>query len=186
MIKLEFMQMVLEAAMQEPTKAMVRFYEKRTKAHIDRVRENCEALAGAGLLGPKDSERLVERGRNHDASKYGDAERGPYIWITEFYRCKNAGIPFTYPPGVEEIARKASGLHVHNPENGHHPEAHGTPTKMDDVDLAEMVCDWHGMSQEVGGTTRGWADKHVGSKWKFTPAQVKRIYEFIDFFEPEG
>jgi hypothetical protein len=181
--KLAYMAGLLEEKMQEPTKAMVELYEKRTREHIERVRRNCETLAGSGLLVPQCRQRLVERGRVHDASKYGEAERGPYIWITEFYRCKNAGIPFTYPPGVEKITRAASGLHVHNPDNGHHPEAHGDPTVMDDVDLAEMVCDWHAMSQEVGGTTRGWADRNIGTKWTFTPEQAARIYEFIEFFE---
>ena len=171
--------------MQEPTKAMVEFYEKRTREHIGRVQKNCEALADSGLLIPEASRKLRARGESHDASKYGDAERGPYIWITEFYRCKNAGIPFEYPEGMEKICRDASGLHVHNTDNGHHPEAHKSPSYMDDVDLAEMVCDWHGMSQEVGGKTREWADRNVGSKWEFTPAQVKRIYEFIEFFEPK-
>ena len=68
--------------MQEPTPEMIAFYERRTQAHIERVRSCLNLLAAESECGAE----LLERAQVHDASKYGPEERVPYIWLTEFHR----------------------------------------------------------------------------------------------------
>jgi len=53
-------------------------------------------------------------------------------------------------------------------------------TKMKDLDIAEMVADWLSMSEEKNSKPKGWADKNVNVRWKFTDEQKDLIYEIID------
>lgn len=168
---------------------MVANFERRTKYHIGLVNKYCSLLSKyfqkSALRDSKLSSvasTLAERGLIHDQSKYGPEERLPYIWITEFYRCKNDGIKFEYPPGVLELTKASSYHHVTT--NRHHPEFHESPSSMTTVDIAEMVADWAAMSEELGESSpRGWANKNVGTRWIFTDDQVQLIYRLIDEIE---
>lgn len=164
----------------EPTPEMVAFYERRTHEHIERVRRCLAAMAVA----TEHAEQLNERARVHDASKFGPEERVPYIWLTEFHRCRRSGEPFAYPGGMEEQVRAAVKHHVTT--NRHHPECHADPNDMSDVDLIEMVCDWTAMSQEFGqdgGSARGWADKTIGVRVPFNDAKRQFIYAMIELLD---
>src|SRR5262245_9778427 len=148
----------------EPTPEMVAFYEHRTTEHIERVRRCLTVMAEASDIG----DELLERAKVHDASKFGPDERIPYVWLTEFHRCRRSGQPFQYAQGVEQRVRMAIQHHVTT--NRHHPEFHADPNDMTDIDLIEMVCDWTAMAQEFGqdgGSARGWADKTVGKRIAF-------------------
>lgn len=161
----------------DPTPEMAQNYEDRTARHIGLVAQNLQKAAQFSEHGPE----LIERAQVHDASKYGPEEKIPYIWLTEFHYCKNNGLPFEYPPGIEEQVKKATWHHIST--NTHHPEAHESPADMGEADLIEMVCDWTAMAQELGqndGSARGWADKNVGTKWAFTEPQIDFIYSTID------
>lgn len=161
----------------EPTTEMLTFYERRTKEHIERVRRCLTLLAGAMDYG----EELIDRAKSHDASKFGDEERLPYVWLTEHHRCRRAGESFTYPEGMAEKVERA--IHHHVTTNRHHPEFHAEPNEMSDVDLIEMVCDWTAMAQEFGqdqGSARGWADKTIGKRVAFNADKRRFIYQMID------
>jgi hypothetical protein len=161
----------------EPTPEMFVFYERRTNEHIERVRR-CLALL-AKVTGYE--EELAERARAHDASKFGPEERVPYVWLTEYHRCRRGGEPFEYPEGVAERVKRA--IHHHVTTNRHHPEFHADPNNMSDVDLIEMVCDWTAMAQEFGqdgGSARGWADKTIGKRVAFNAEKRRFIYGMID------
>lgn len=96
------------------------------------------------------TDELNERALGHDASKFGPEERLPYIWLTEFHRCRRSGEPFTHPEGMEERVRAAIAHHVTT--NRHHPEYHADPNDMTDADLIEMVCDWTAVSERPKDT----------------------------------
>lgn len=152
---------------------MIEFYERRTKEHIARVASNLMLLAAVTDYG----DELADRAKVHDASKFGPEERIPYVWLTEFHRCRRSGEPFQYPEGVEEQVRRAIEHHVTS--NRHHYQFHAHPDDMTEVDLIEMVCDWTAMSQEFGqdgGSARGWADRTIGTRVDFNAANR----EFID------
>lgn len=161
---------------------MVAFYERRTKEHIDRVRRCLSVLAAVTEY----ADELNERAKVHDASKFSPEERIPYIWLTEFHRCRRSGEPFEYPDGMEDQVRAAIDHHMST--NRHHPDFHADPNDMSDVDLIEMVCDWTAMSQEFdqdGGSARGWADKTVGSRVKFNQEKSRFIYAMVDLLDSE-
>jgi hypothetical protein len=148
----------------EPTPEMLAFYERRTNEHIERVRRCLTLLAEVTDHGGE----LIERARTHDASKFGPEERIPYVWLTEYHRCRRTGEPFAYPEGMAERVKRA--IHHHVRSNRHHPEFHADPNDMTDVDLIEMVCDWTAMAQEfgeAGGSARSWADKVIGERVMF-------------------
>ena len=126
-------------------------------------------------------DELLERARVHDASKFGPEERIPYVWLTEYHRCRRNGEPFEYPDGIAEAVQRAIRHHVTT--NRHHPEFHADPNDMSDVDLIEMVCDWTAMAQEFsqdGGSARGWADKTVGKRVAFNAEKRRFIYQVIE------
>jgi hypothetical protein len=161
----------------EPTAEMLAFYERRTNDHIERVRRCLMLLANV-----KDCrEELIERAKAHDASKYGPEERIPYVWLTEYHRCRRNGELFEYPEGIAERVKRA--IHHHVTSNRHHPEFHADPNDMSDVDLIEMVCDWTAMAQEFGqdgGSARGWANKTMGMRIAFNAEKQRFIYQVIE------
>src|SRR5436189_4472172 len=125
----------------EPTPEMLAFYERRTNEHIERVRRCLTLLAAVTEYG----EELIERAKVHDASKFGAEERIPYVWLTEYHRCRRNGKSFEYPEGIAEKVKQAINHHVKS--NRHHPEFHADLNDMSNVDLIEMVCDWTAMAQ---------------------------------------
>lgn len=158
-------------------------FKKRTAKHIDLVKKYCERLNNNF----DDLSGILERGERHDASKYSDEEKLPYIYLTWEYRCKRKNIPFTMSPFMRKLIKGATKHHITT--NAHHPECSDPSnpkkgelvdgTKMSNLDLAEMVADWAAMSEELGGTPKEWADDNVGVKWKFTPEQKEKIYLYI-------
>ena len=164
----------------KPTPEMVAFYERRTNEHIDRVRHCLVVMASATDY----TDELAERARVHDASKFGPEERIPYIWLTEYHRCRRSGEPFSYPDGMEDRVRAAIDHHMTT--NRHHPDFHADPNDMTNVDLIEMVCDWTAMSQEFGqdsGSARGWADRTIGQRLHLNEDRRKFVYEMIEVLD---
>jgi hypothetical protein len=160
----------------DPTLEMLAFFERRTNEHIERVR-NCLTLLADGSA---HRDELLERASVHDASKFGIEERIPYVWLTEFHRCRRKGEPFEYPAGI--AAQVSGAVQHHVTSNRHHPEFHADPNVMSDADLIEMVCDWTAMAQEFGqdgGSARGWADKTVGKRVAFNEEKRRFIYGVI-------
>ena len=186
-----------KADLPEPTPEMIEWFEKRTKMHIELVRKYAEKIeqvddAYKGLRKITDI---------HDDSKWEEPERLPYIFISWKYHCKDTGEKFENPAGLDGLMNTAT--HHHVTSNSHHPEFHSPKktdlinrddrdkppkeqvdaTKMPSMDLAEMVADWAAMSEEKGGTVRGWADKNVNIRWKFDDDQVEEIYHVIGLLE---
>jgi len=172
------------------------WFDKRTNKHIKLVQKYCKKIADY------DEDRfgkLVERGKIHDDSKFEDPEIEPYIFISWQYKCKDDGIDWEPPEGMEEKMNNATEHHVLN--NKHHPEFHAgedskvinkedrdnpvrdkviDATDMPELDVAEMCADWMAMSEEKGNTPKSWANKNVNIRWKFTDEQKDLIYELID------
>ncbi len=166
----------MQTAVTEPTPEMVSFYDRRTREHIERVRCCIQLIAASS----DHAEELVARGEVHDASKFGPEERIPYIWLTEFHRCRRNGSPFSYPAGIEAQVEMAIAHHMGH--NRHHPEYHSDANDMSKADLIEMVCDWTAMAQEFGqdgGSARGWADKTIGTRVHFNEEKRFFVYKII-------
>lgn len=166
-----------------PPQEMVDHYEKRNKDHVARVAANLRLFAKT-VRDKKLREQIVLRAFTHDKSKFSGKERLPYIWLTEYFRCKRLKKPFTYPEGAKELVDAASDYHTEH--NSHHPEAHKDINKMPDIDIIEMIGDWTAMAQEFkqdNGSAEGWAHKkigtHKGAKWNFNKERTAFIYDTI-------
>ena len=184
------------ASTDEISDEMRDFFEKRTKRHIDLVKKYCSKIH---KYSPDKFNGIIERGEEHDKSKYSDKEKEPYIYITWEYHCKNLGKECNFSEEIKNRMNEATEHHVKT--NLHHPECHGTPgnvqtinredrdkppgkiidaTGMDILDIAEMCADFCAVSEEKDNTPQEWADKNVGKRWKFTDNQKKMIYELLD------
>ncbi len=164
------------------TPAMKANFDKRTTEHITRVARIMSKLKGH--FGLSESELLIRAGL-HDRSKFSKEEKNPYIWITEFYRCKKDGEEFSFPPGVEKLTRKASLHHITT--NRHHPQFHEDVTEMTDLDIVEMVADWTAMALELGeadGSAKSFANRIIKEdKHKFTSEIIEKIFDTIDIVD---
>jgi len=157
------------------TEEMKKFYEKRTKKHISLVQKYCKKI---DEYDKNRFEGIVKKGKEHDQSKYEKIEKDPYIFITWEYKCKAENEKCDISDEMRKKMREASKHHIES--NAHHPEYHESPKKMSDLDIAEMVADWCAMSEELDNDPKEWADKNIGSKWKFNKKQKDLIYKLID------
>lgn len=176
-------------------KQMIDWFNIRTKNHIDLVKKYCKKLYD---FDPSFYKELLERGKTHDNSKLVEPELTPYIYVTWRYYCKDNGIPFEVSEETEKSMHEATEHHVHS--NSHHPEFFDmnssinnedrdapsksitNATSMNEIDLAEMCCDWCAMSEEKGENGPfDWADRNINKRWKFTDDQVDYIYTILDF-----
>jgi hypothetical protein len=173
------------------TKDMEDNFESRTRLHISLVQKYCNKIHA---YDPVKFKGIVEAGRAHDASKFEEPERIPYIFTTEKYRCKNDGIDFKGPEGVDDFMHSATEHHVkgnmHHPEHwsealnkldrGTNPSGPVDAKNMPTLAIAEMVADSCAMSEELGNSPKDWADKNIGVRWVFTSAQKDLIYSLIE------
>jgi len=188
---------------QEMDDQIEKHFRDRTNMHIELVQKYCEKIADTW----EGFEGLIERGEVHDQSKFEEPELDPYIWLTWRYKCKDDGTECKMPEGMEDEIIEATKHHILN--NDHHPEAHqfrqenlfdeenddrdGPPddpvdaSRMDKLDIGEMVADWCAMSEELGSNTpREWAEDNIGVRWTFEPEQEELIYTLIDSVWEDG
>ena len=170
----------VKQVMPNPPSDMIAYFEARTHAHIAQVRHCLQLLTDVLPNG----DQLNERANRHDFSKFTPHEYEPYIWLTEYHRCRCANQAFQYPHGMAE--RVAAAIKHHQTHNRHHPEYYADPNDMSDMDLIEMVCDWMAMSMEYEpdvASARPWADKVIGTKLHFNPDKRRFVYSIIDLLD---
>lgn len=169
-----------EEEMTALTPEMNRLFVQRTNRHVGLVRSNLLSMIGFhGLTALELEKRAVA----HDASKFSDKERDGYAWLTWIYHARKNNIEFEPCDKVLKIIQNA--MAAHRAVNHHHPEAHARVEEMQTIDIVEMICDWHAISQENECdvvTTRKWTKENI-SRWHFLNTQVDLIYETIDRLE---
>lgn len=153
-------------------------FVKRTTEHIQRVYDNCVKISEN--FKDLDTDEIIQRGIDHDASKFQSEELIPYIYLTEFYRAKNSGESFEYSDGMKKEVDKACEHHVMN--NRHHIEFHELLCDMTDEDIAEMVADWAAISQELDNSLVEWKNRFVKDHVGFTEDQISLIDSLVALF----
>ena len=174
------------------------WFEERTANHIKMVQYAAQKIVDAY----PELNGLLDKVKEHDASKLQEPERTPYIELTWKHKFDNYK-SYKTPGDVDDKAINKATLH-HILNNAHHPEFHLEdkgdanidPTDrdksmevieipaMDELSIAEMVADWESMSQELkNNTAREWYDKQKGVRWNFTPEQDAWIDKFLKVFE---
>jgi len=169
------------------TPEMISFFYGRTDRHIQLVIKNAARLV---LHNERKYQGLMLQTQDHDQSKYASKERLPYIVLTWEKYCEN-NIPFNVDEAMKKRIKTAIFHHIKH--NRHHPECHDSKfrthsevvngTKMLDLDLHEMVCDWMAMGQELQTDTEEYANKVIGSKFIFSDKQVELIHKDISILK---
>lgn len=180
---------------QKMIEEMVTFFKDRTKKHIELVQKYCQKIYD---YDKKRFSDILDRGKEHDQSKYNEPEMAPYVLITWEYHCKDLGKECKLSKKSRDAMNEATEHHIKN--NAHHPEFHSNSTnestinrenrdaipdkmvdatKMSDLDIGEMCTDWAAMGEERGNTPKEWANKNVNKRWKFTEEQERLIYDLI-------
>ncbi len=116
--------------MQQPTKAMIDFFERRTTAHIQTVNYV------AGLL------PVPYSFPDHDKSKFKEPERTAYTILTEEKRGN-------FTPDKDTAAQIKIAVKYHYAHNPHHPNYYKNVKYMRRERLVEAVCDWYAMHIEI-------------------------------------
>lgn len=163
-----------------PTKEMIKYFDDRTNKHIALVQKY------AAKIEPIDPafKGLTEVAKLHDASKFEDDERIPYIFNTWNYYCTDNNISFELSDDMKDKIADATYHHLkHNPHHVDFYNDNEDATKMPDLYLGEQLADWFAMSEERNNKVRDWADDNVNKKWKYTPKQVSLIYKVINKLE---
>jgi hypothetical protein len=121
--------------------------------HIKRVEDNCNLLAKKIMDDDVEfATGLIKLGRLHDVSKFDNFE---FTYLGNYETTK--------PPEFR-IALK-----IHHSKNPHHPEHWtGGIYSMDDIYIAEMVCDCVARGQEFGTDTRKWFEEEATEKYNFS------------------
>lgn len=167
-----------------------KFFEERTNLHIGLVKRAAARIVAAY----PEFKELTARAEVHDASKFEEPERTPYIELS--WRKKEGNKEIT-----DEI-KQATLHHIKN--NAHHPEYHlkdkaeanvndkdrdksdkcVDASAMSALDIAEMVADWQAMSEELKtNTAREWYDKQKDVRWHFSSDQQGIINSLLKVFE---
>lgn len=180
----------------EPTaEEKEQFFIDRINKHKDLVAGAIEKILNSNLVNEyPELSGLTDRANIHDDSKFEEPEKTPYIKLTWN---KKEGIN-----EPDEAITQATLHHIKN--NPHHPEYHLedkskanlSNTNRDDsievidasnmpaIDIAEMLCDWQAMSEELGtNTAREWYDKVKDVRWHFSEEQDALIDKLLKVFE---
>lgn len=109
----------------------------------------------------------------HDYSKFSPDIYNAYVLYNWSFRDKDI------VKGYENEISAA--LQKHFKSEPHHPEYH-KDYQMDDLSIAEMVCDWCSISVIRGNNAKSpliWAKKTINRKWFFTKEQEDLIYDLL-------
>jgi hypothetical protein len=169
------------------------YFVQRTEKHIELVEKAAKQIVD---MYPEFKELLTVV-KNHDASKFEEPELIPYIELS--WDKKNN-------PNKKPSQEVTNATLHHIKHNRHHPEYWledkeeaninqndrdksdkvVDASKMEDLYIAEMVCDWQAMSEELKtNTVREWYNKVNGVRWSFSDKQNKLIDKLIKVFEKE-
>lgn len=143
-------------------------------AHVERVRANALLLAKHWIKNgrSKDARVLLAKAHVHDASKWAGIE----------FEMMHRGPDANGQKLLDAIAQ-------HQSTNDHHPEFWGGLSRMPEVCVAEMVCDWLARSQEFATDLRVYVRTQAAERYNFlyegSKDRVRWIWEFIDILLPE-
>lgn len=116
---------------------------------------------------------LVERALVHDNSKFTDEELDT---LGKLYETKSSLVNPDYILNDDD----KQCIMVHWKNNRHHPEFHDKITDMTEVDILEMVCDWHSRSTQHGTDLLEFVDKRQNNRFRFPQDMYKTILKYCN------
>lgn len=174
---------------------MESYFVNRTNRHIELVKRNAYTILNRLPVNNKVKNDLLANVQRHDASKFSEPERAPYIILSWKHHVEEDEFSkMNIPTEIMDALETASEHHLKH--NQHHPEYWDInltnnfkgkvvrAESMPPVHIIEMVCDWTAVAQEgFGKSAREWAYDNVNVRWKFTQDQTNLIYSIIDILE---
>ncbi len=147
--------------------------------HLDNLLRHIELVREAGILLGK---RLMAQGRP-------DFGRLLIAKVHEHDLSKFFGIEWEFLHRPKEAVNKVDlerAIKQHQNTNRHHPEYHGGFDKMDEIDVAEFVCDVYARSTEFGTSVRDWIESKAvirynintdGDRYRWLQAFLKLLLD---------
>lgn len=134
--------------------------------HLDSVKRNCRKLALSLIEegNEKLAHELIIAGQLHDLSKFYSLE---WEYLCDYEKHKDS-------PMLKEAILE------HVKTNTHHPEFWDSINDMDDVSLAEMVCDWYARGIEFEKPIRQFLEESAFQKYGFD--EQSPIFQRMNYF----
>lgn len=130
------------------------------------------------LLNNKEYElalNLLRRANVHDNSKLSKDEIDKFIQIQEISQ-------FGLNPKqvVNEAIKGMLTLHYNN--NKHHPEHYADFDKMSEIDVIEMVCDWHSRAVQCNSSLMDFVTYQQEARFHFSDELYHKILHYCEVF----
>lgn len=160
------------------TNEMREHFERRMKKHIERVNYFAKKLC---LHFP-----------NHDSDKFLPQNidiQTKFSWS----RFIDKPLSFEDTKELDRVTKEHILTQEHHPEHWvedkslldtftrHSPVMGLDCSKMSNIAIYEMCCDWCAMAKEFHNSPMTWADKTVNKRWVFSQEQVIMIYDTLKF-----
>ena len=180
------------------TQDMLDHFHKRTNLHISLVQKYLQDIIN--LKDPRLDNKILEKEKVHDQSKFKDPEVGPYVFVDHSYHMKDLGQKFDPPADIKQQMKAATFHHIKT--NKHHADYWDKDLKMNNLNsgdrdkpspgeivdatsmpltyVASMVSDWLAMSEEKHTCPYEWCEQNIGTRWQFDKQQITLIYNLLD------
>lgn len=121
---------------------------------------------------------LLRRALVHDNSKLNDAEIRNFVELD--VEDKTCDKDWKIPPTdvLEDKAKELIRLHWEN--NKHHPEHYSSYDKMSELDILEMVCDWHARSIQFGTDLMEFLTFQQEHRFHFSDKLYRKIKNYCE------
>jgi hypothetical protein len=141
-----------------------------TMRHIEKVRQFLTLFV----------KELLDRANEHDQSKLGPPEVGPFTEFTPRLAASTYG-----SPEYEEFRRQLKpALDHHYAKNRHHPEHFKEGVNdMNLLDLVEMLCDWKAATLRHNDGNIRKSIEINGNRFGLSPQLVRILENTADLFD---
>jgi hypothetical protein len=119
-----------------------------------------------------DALKLARRCSVHDHSKFEMDEVAMFIKMLDESDGNN-------PNGILTDEQKKL-IEMHWKRNRHHPEFFTSYTKMDDIDILEMVCDWYARSLQFGNNFTEYVENVPQKRFGFDEEFFTKVKQYCD------
>lgn len=114
---------------------------------------------------------LLKRASYHDVSKFENEE---LLYLSSIPLNSDA----FKNPNIEMTEQEKKLIALHWKHNRHHPEYHENYDDMTELDMLEMVCDWHARSLQFNTNFLKFVKTRQDNRFNFNREQFSYIYKY--------
>lgn len=116
---------------------------------------------------------ILRRSFSHDFSKLSEKEFNSFAAFKEYNaNLKDATLSYSKE---EEVFLKE-----HWKNNQHHPEYWDDVNDMKEIDIIEMVCDWHARSMEFNTDLREFVEARQNNRFHFNDTIYSKVTKYVE------